>query len=289
MADKPTEPRSLDTTTNPAEPLAPAPTGAEALGRAMKRERDLMLAALRQMRSRLEGIAADTALPPELLPVADRALSDLAAAEARCMGQRPSFLSVTDLAATVGAVEKLAASLARDTAAARERTNSPETQQQKLRASVAAMHHDLFEKKIFDPYLRFDSANEEEEYRKRERERKEEIERLQKIGTPDALQKVAALHKEQIQDAGQHGASACPDFQRIEGLAEQNLAEATTLLDRSKNEARSAAKGEDSQLAAIRDALASAGVAAPLEVADTARPAPVSMAAVSTPRDRTLG
>ena len=205
------------------------------------------------------------------------------------MGQRPSFLSVTDLAATVGAVEKLAASLARDTAAARERANSPENQQQKLRTSVAAMHHDLFEKKIFDPYLRFDSASEEEEYRKRERERKEEIERLQKTGTPDALQKVAELHKEQIQDAGRHGASASPDFARIEGLAQQNLAEATALLDHSANEARSSDKGEDGQLAAIRDALASAGVAAPLEVADSAKPVPVSMAAVSNPRDRTLG
>lgn len=215
MADKPIEPRSLDTITNPAEPLAPAPTGAEALGRAMERERDLMLAALRQMRSRLEGIAADTALPPELLPVADRALSDLAAAETRCLGQRPSFLSVTDLAATVGAVEKLTASLARDTAAARERANSPENQQHKLRASVAAMHHDLFEKKIFDPYLRFDSASEEEEYRKRERERKEEIERLQKIGTPDALKQANALVGEQLKDAEQHGAGASPHFDRL--------------------------------------------------------------------------
>lgn len=288
MAEKPTELRSLDTTTNPAEPPAPAPTGAEALSRAMESERDQMLVALRQMRARLEGIAVDASLPPELQTVADRALSDLAAAEARCMGQRPSFLSVTDLAATVGAVEKLAASLARDTAAARERANSPEAQQQRLRTSLAAMHHDLFEKKILDPYLRFESAGEEEEYRKRERERKGEVERLQKIGTPEALQKVAALQKDQIQDAGQHGATASPDFKRIEAQADQNLAEATTLLARSTQEVRRTDKGSDGQLAAIRDVLASAGVV-PQDAQESANSPPLAIAAASNPRDRTLG
>ena len=217
MADKLTDPRSLDIVTNPAEPPAPAPapTGAEALQRAMDKERDQALVMVRQTRARLETIAADADLPPELRSMLDRAQSDLAAAEARCLGQSASFMSITDLAATVGAVERLANSINRDLAAARDRANSPEARQQRVQTSLGAMHHDLFEKKILDPYLRFESEQEEEEYRKRERARKEEIERLQKIGTPEAMKQANALIGEQLKDAERHGAGAAPEMEEL--------------------------------------------------------------------------
>jgi hypothetical protein len=90
-----------------------------------------------------------------------------------------------------------------------------------LHAANAAAHatvrdfvSDFYDKKIFDPYLHFASAEDEAAYRKREAERREAIEKAMAEGTPEGNLQALRLSKEQLLDAGAHGADASPDYAR---------------------------------------------------------------------------
>lgn len=85
----------------------------------------------------------------------------------------------------------------------------------RTRASVQRISADLFERKVFDPYLRFDSAEEEAAYRKREAERRAEIERELAKGTPEGSKNATDAIIDQIKDAGRHGADQSPDYERL--------------------------------------------------------------------------
>lgn len=94
---------------------------------------------------------------------------------------------------------------------------------------VSALAHDFYDKKIFDPYLRFSSEEDEQAYRKREAEREQYIRDQLAKGTPDGNLNAARVMKEQMGDAGAHGADASPDFQnRLDALnaADNNLSAA---------------------------------------------------------------
>jgi hypothetical protein len=94
---------------------------------------------------------------------------------------------------------------------------------ERARATIEALHRDLFENKVLDPYLRFASSEDEEAYRKRERERKEEIDRAMALGTPEGLRRAAELTQDQLRDADAHGAGRSPDFGRL--VADANRAQ----------------------------------------------------------------
>lgn len=83
---------------------------------------------------------------------------------------------------------------------------------QRARAAIEALHRDIFENRVLDPYLQFASPEEEEAYRERERERKQEIDRALALGTPEGLRRAADVTQEQLRDAGEHGADRSPDF-----------------------------------------------------------------------------
>ncbi len=97
---------------------------------------------------------------------------------------------------------------------------------------------DLFGKKVLDPYLQFTSAEDEEHYRKREKERDAEIKRLLASGTPEGERRALDLMHDQLRDAKAHGAGHAPEFDSLEKQiasvrdalqpiwTEQNLAEA---------------------------------------------------------------
>lgn len=81
----------------------------------------------------------------------------------------------------------------------------------------------------FDPYLRFASAADEEAYRKREAERRAYIDRESAKGTAQGDLNAARAAREQLLDAGVHGADASPEYApRLERLnrASANLQEA---------------------------------------------------------------
>lgn len=83
---------------------------------------------------------------------------------------------------------------------------------ERARAAITALQGDLFERRVLDPYLQFDSPEDEEAYRKRERERKEEIDRAIALGTPEGLRRANELLRDQLRDAGAHGADRAPDY-----------------------------------------------------------------------------
>lgn len=86
------------------------------------------------------------------------------------------------------------------------------TPAERARTNIEALNRDLFENRVLDPYLRFASPEDEEAYRKRERERKEEIDRAMALGTPEGLRRANDLLRDQLRDAGAHGADRSPDY-----------------------------------------------------------------------------
>lgn len=86
--------------------------------------------------------------------------------------------------------------------------------------------HDFYERKVFDPYLRFASEDEEKAYREREEARRQQIEAARAEGTPEGDARALDLAKDQLLDAGQHGADRSPDYEPMLNdltAAQQNL------------------------------------------------------------------
>ncbi len=81
------------------------------------------------------------------------------------------------------------------------------------RAAVSSFEDDYFGKRIFDPYLRFASAKDEEAYRQREQERQRAITEALAEGTPEGNLRANELALEQLHDAGAHGADRSPQYQ----------------------------------------------------------------------------
>lgn len=137
---------------------------------------------------------------------------------------------------------------------------------ERARASIEALNRDLFENRVLDPYLRFASPEDEEAYRRREQERKEEIKRVLALGTPVGLRRAAELTHDQLRDAGSHGADRSPDYARLMGTA---------------NEARELAMPHEKQGSAHDNAQPAvsndvADIAATLRAAGLSRPPPTN-------------
>jgi hypothetical protein len=80
------------------------------------------------------------------------------------------------------------------------------------RESVNRFVHDFYDEKKFDPYLRFSSQQDEEDYRRRQAENKRAIELALAKHTPEGNLEAVALAKRQVEDAGAHGADQSPDY-----------------------------------------------------------------------------
>lgn len=81
-----------------------------------------------------------------------------------------------------------------------------------LHAETRALAHDVFGRRIFDPYLRFTSAEDEEAFRKREAEARQYIEAQLARGTPEGNLNAGAGMAGYMLDAHAHGAGNSPDF-----------------------------------------------------------------------------
>jgi len=82
------------------------------------------------------------------------------------------------------------------------------------RREVESFVGDYYGRRIFDPYLRFSSPEEEEAFRKREAERQAAIRKAEADGTPTGTLRALNLSIDQLDDAGRHGATESPDFAR---------------------------------------------------------------------------
>jgi hypothetical protein len=110
--------------------------------------------------------------------------------------------------------------------------------QARTRATVLEIGRDIYERRIFDPYLRFASEEDEAAYRRREEENRRAIERALAENTPEGDLRASRIMERQLQDAGAHGADASPQFAEYaarirsdQGSLEQAMA--------SRDEARS--------------------------------------------------
>lgn len=80
------------------------------------------------------------------------------------------------------------------------------------RRETESLAHDLYDQRIFDPYLRFKSQNDEEEYRRREVDTKRYVEQQLAKHTPEGDLNAGGGVLDQMLDAHDHGAGASPQF-----------------------------------------------------------------------------
>jgi hypothetical protein len=130
---------------------------------------------------------------------------------------------------------------------------------QRARANIEAVQRDLFEKRVLDPYLQFASAEDEEAYRKRERERDAEVKRALALRTPEGDRRATELVEDQLRDADAHGADRSPAFA---AMLNQNAAAKDTLINAKPAAAplASETKAPSSEVSDIAAALRAAGL-----------------------------
>jgi hypothetical protein len=94
------------------------------------------------------------------------------------------------------------------------------------RHETETLAHDVFDQRIFDPYLRFKSARDEEEYRKREADNKRYVDQQLAKHTPEGDLNAGGGMMGQMLDSHAHGAGASPDFMpRWNALVEKTEAQ----------------------------------------------------------------
>jgi len=112
--------------------------------------------------------------------------------------------------------------------------------------------------KDFDPYLKFASPEDERAYRERENARQAEIERQQAKSTPQGELNALQIAKQQMDDAGSHGANRSPDFaDRRAALDDAQIGLSQAV---QSDRAEKPMPKHESDLAAAMKALSSAGV-----------------------------
>jgi hypothetical protein len=90
------------------------------------------------------------------------------------------------------------------------------------RDETRTLAHDVFGRRIFAPYLRFESAEDEEAFRKREAEARKYIEAQLARGTPEGNLNAGGGMLGHMLDAHAHGAGESPEFMpRWNALAEK--------------------------------------------------------------------
>ena len=141
------------------------------------------------------------------------------------------------------------------------------TPAERARANIEALNRELFENKVLDPYLKFSSAKDEEEYRKRERERKEEIDRAMALGTPEGVRRAGELAQDQLRDADAHGAGRSPEFGRLVATAITTM-ELTANSETQATAPPAAKPAVSNDVADIAATLRAAGLIAPSQKSD---------------------
>ncbi len=125
-----------------------------------------------------------------------------------------------------GALTAIRAEVAASVAASQTLAQQVRTSVAIARAAEVALHaasaeahrvtgdfvRDFYERKIFDPYLRFASPEDERAYREREEASHRAIEQARAEGTPEGELRALQLARAQLLDAGAHGATNSPDY-----------------------------------------------------------------------------
>lgn len=123
------------------------------------------------------------------------------------------------------------------------------TAQARTRATVLEIGRDIFERRIFDPYLRFASLEEEAAYRRREEENRRAIADALAENTPEGDLRAARIVNRQLQDAGAHGADASPEYQGILARSRQGVDQLSQAIGEPQAQAGAERTEQDTQLA----------------------------------------
>lgn len=90
------------------------------------------------------------------------------------------------------------------------------------RAALSSLADDYYRQRKLDPYLQFASADDERTYRERERENQEAYTREMAKGTVEGEVRAREILKQQLRDAGAHGADRSPEYAEMLATAERN-------------------------------------------------------------------
>jgi hypothetical protein len=143
------------------------------------------------------------------------------------------------------------------------------TAQAQTRATVLDISRDIYERRLFDPYLRFHSPEQEAAYRKREASNRRAIEEALALNTPEGDLRAAHIMDRQLQDAGAHGADASPQFKSLMDRNRENMGRLEAALgerrptrgdDRSATSFDHPAAATSEQLASVLAAFRAAGI-----------------------------
>jgi hypothetical protein len=172
--------------------------------------------------------------------------------------------SLGALRAEVANIAESATAAARDARLSAMSDISPASNIATARQTISNLSHDYYDRKVLDPYLKFQSEEDEKAYRKHEQENKEAIQRELAKGTPEGDHNAALIFDRQLKDAGAHGADASPDFADMRRRNEQAVRGTGANLQQPQAKATQPNIAPpplpDSELADIRAALKSAGV-----------------------------
>lgn len=153
---------------------------------------------------------------PTIIAQGDAQLGALLALKQKLSNASPATLAM--VRAEITAAVAVAANVAQQAQAALTAGNGPglpanlAAASQAARSAVTSFTEDFYEKKIFDPYLRFATPEDEERYRRDEAKRKEEIEKALALHTPEGDLRANTLALDQLKDAGVHGADQSPEY-----------------------------------------------------------------------------
>lgn len=182
-----------------------------------QRELDLAMLDMRAAGSNEADIAALRTQAQNLVQL-QRALTDGGRAGADAL-KGPVAAAVAASAALVASGRE-AAIIAKGTDANAAAAISAATRRQ-----VEDLCRDIYERRIFDPYLSFTSPEDEAEYRRREAETKAYIDAELAKSTPEGDLNAAGAAQGQMLDAAAHGADESPEFkerwQKLENAAHE--------------------------------------------------------------------
>lgn len=97
----------------------------------------------------------------------------------------------------------------------------PLTRAEAARRTIETVGREIFDERVLDPYLKFTSKEDEDAFRKRERERKEAFDRAMASGTPEGYCLAQQIQQGQLDDAAAHGAGDNPVFAKLKEQTKQ--------------------------------------------------------------------
>lgn len=128
------------------------------------------------------------------------------------------------------------------------------------RSQVTALQSDLFERRIFDPFLRFATADDEAAYRRREADAQRYISAQLAEGTPEGDLNASGALVSRMLDAHSHGAGASHEFQ---ARWSRLVASTETLRDAMRRDGRATEEFDRNMEAAVRQYLHDKGLTEP--------------------------